>query len=79
VSTTVSPLRGRTGSKQAKIAELLRRPSGASIAEMMKAIGWRAHSVRGVISGSLKKKLGLVIVSEKSKTGERRYRIAAQG
>jgi hypothetical protein len=63
-------------SKQGKIVEMLRRRNGTSIAEMMKATGWQAHSVRGVISGALKKKLGLEIVSEKSKAGERRYRIA---
>ena len=64
------------GTKQAKLIERLRRPKGASIAEMMKATGWQAHSVRGVMSGALKKKLGLAIVSEKNDGGERRYRIA---
>ena len=45
---------------------------------MMKVTGWQAHSIRGVMSGALKKKLGLEIISEKSeKTGERRYHIAA--
>ena len=66
----------RAGSKQAKLVELLGRPHGASIAEMMKATGWQAHSVRGVISGALKKKLGLAVVSEKAESGERRYRSA---
>jgi Protein of unknown function (DUF3489) len=68
--------KGRSGSKQAKVVDLLRRASGASIEEMMKATGWQAHSVRGVISGALKKKRGLAIISEKSKAGDRRYRIA---
>lgn len=66
----------RAGSKQAKLVELLRRPHGASIAEMMKATGWQAHSVRGVISGTIKKKLGLTVTSEKAESGERHYRIA---
>jgi hypothetical protein len=70
------PSKGRSGSKQAKVADLLRRPGGASIKEMMRATGWQAHSVRGVISGALRKKHGLAIISEKSKAGERRYRIA---
>jgi hypothetical protein len=70
------PSMSRAASKQAKIVEMLRRSHGASIAELMKATGWQAHSVRGVISGALKKKLGLEIASEKSKAGERRYRIA---
>lgn len=63
-------------SKQAAILILLRRAEGASIAQLSKATGWQAHSVRGVISGVLKKKLGLTIKSEKSKGGERTYRIA---
>jgi len=72
----VEATKGRSGSKQAKVIDLLRRSGGASINEMMKATGWQAHSVRGVISGSLKKKRGLAIISEKSKAGDRRYRIA---
>ena len=67
---------GSSGSKQEKVAALLRRAGGASIREMMKATGWQAHSVRGVISGALRKKRALAIISEKSKTGDRRYRIA---
>jgi hypothetical protein len=66
------------GTKQNTLIAFLRRANGASIAEMMKATGWQAHSLRGVMSGSLKKKLGLDIISEKNeKTGERRYHIAA--
>jgi Protein of unknown function (DUF3489) len=65
----------RGGSKQAKLIELLRRPQGASLSEMQKATGWQAHSVRGVMSGALKKKLGLSISSRKDESGERRYRI----
>jgi hypothetical protein len=56
---------------------LLRRPEGAQIAELMTATGWQAHSVRGAISGALKKKLGLTVVSEKTEGG-RIYRIAAK-
>lgn len=65
----------RGGSKQAKLIELLRRAPGASLSEMQKATGWQAHSVRGVMSGALKKKLGLSITSRKDESGERRYRI----
>ena len=61
--------------KIATIAALLRRPKGASIEDLMKATGWQAHSVRGAMSASIKKKLGLKVVSEK--TGKvRLYRIA---
>ena len=55
--------------RRRSIVEMLHRSHGASIEEMMKTTGWQAHSVRGVISGALKKKLGLKIVSEKSKAG----------
>jgi hypothetical protein len=53
---------------------LLRRPEGARIEDIMTATGWQAHSVRGAISGAVKKRLGLTIVSEKT-DGVRVYRI----
>jgi hypothetical protein len=68
--TTVQPT-----NKIALITGLLRRPKGASTADLMKATGWQAHSVRGAISGSIKKKLGLEVISEKTGT-VRLYRIA---
>jgi hypothetical protein len=67
----------RTGSKQARLVALLRHAKGASIAEMVKATGWQAHSVRGVMSGVLKKKLGLTITSTKEERG-RVYRVAGK-
>lgn len=58
-----------------KIIALMRRPKGASINDLTKATSWQAHSVRGAISGTLRKKQGLNVVSEKS--GDIRfYRIA---
>ncbi len=62
-------------SKQAILIELLKRPGGATIDEMVKATNWQRHSVRGVMSGVLKKKMGLTIASEKGERG-RIYRIA---
>ena len=68
----------RPGSKRAKLLALLQDREGASIAEMAKATGWQAHSVRGVMSGVFKKKLGLHIVSAKEARG-RVYRMAGSG
>ena len=53
------------GTKQAQIIAMLQRPEGATVAEMVEATGWLAHTVRGCISGALKKKLGLPIAAEK--------------
>jgi hypothetical protein len=78
--TATSPKAGtlaRAGTKQALLIDLLQRPGGATIAEIVEATGWQAHSVRGAISGTLKKKLGLKVTSEKSENGLRRYRIVA--
>jgi len=66
----------RDGSKAAKIIDLLKRPNGATVAEIMKATNWQAHSVRGFISGSLGKKMGLTVVSAKRENGERVYSIS---
>lgn len=67
----------REGSKLAEMIALLRRREGATIDQMMKAIGWQAHSVRGAMSGALKKKLGLIVTSSKS-DGVRTYRVMAK-
>jgi hypothetical protein len=61
--------------KIATIIMLLRGAKGASIEDLMKATGWQAHSVRGALSGAIKKKLGLKVLSDKS-NGVRAYRIA---
>ena len=54
----------RRGTKQAILIEMLKRPDGATIEQMTATIGWQPHSVRGAISGALKKKLGLTVESE---------------
>ena len=64
-ATAPKPPTQRAGTKQAQIIAMLQRPEGASVAEMVSATGWLAHTVRGSISGALKKKLGLPIATEK--------------
>ena len=54
---------------------LLRRPKGASIGELTKASDWQAHSVRGFLSGTLKKKQGLAIASTREEGKDRRYHL----
>ena len=62
-------------SKQDAVIAMLRRPEGATVDEVASATGWQRHTVRGVFSGTLKKKLGLSIASAKEERG-RVYRIA---
>ncbi len=66
----------REGSKEAIVLEMLRRPEGATLADIQSATGWRPHSVRGFISGALGKKMGLTVESFKTPEGARAYRIA---
>ena len=67
----------REGSKTEIVVGLLKRPGGVALAELMTATGWQAHSLRGFIDGTAKKKLGLTIVSAKDADGERVYSIEA--
>lgn len=61
--------------KLATLVELLNRPEGATLEAMTSATGWQVHSVRGAMSGSLKKAMGLTITSDKV-DGVRIYRIS---
>ncbi len=70
-----SPPAVRPGTKQALLIDLLKRKKGATIEEIVEVTGWQPHSVRGAISGALKKKLGLAVTSEKVKARGRVYRI----
>src|ERR1700674_4117979 len=63
-------------SKQDAVITMLRRPEGATVDEVASATGWQRHTVRGVFSGTLKKKLGLNLASAQEERG-RVYRIAA--
>ena len=69
--------RTRDNSKQAQVIAMLRRPEGATIAQICEATGWQAHTVRGTFAGALKKKLGLTITSSKESGTERIYKIVA--
>lgn len=72
------PRAHRDGSKEALVIDLLRRPEGATIAQIMSATGWQSHTVRGMFSGALKKRHGLTITSDKPQGAERTYRIDSQ-
>ena len=74
--TAPAPEPSAPGTKLEQVVGALRRSKGVTIPDLMQLTGWQSHSVRGVISGALKKQRGLKVVSEKV-DGERRYRIAA--
>ena len=87
-ASTAAPATGTKTRKQAaskpkpktKLAQLeamLRRPDGATVEQISKSLDWQTHSVRGAMSGALKKKQGLTITSDKTDDGRRVYRIAA--
>lgn len=73
---TIKAPPARSGTKAATMIELLTSKQGATIAEMMQATGWQAHSVRGFLAGSLRKRHGLATASEKPEGEPRRYRLA---
>ena len=68
----------KAGSKLDALINALREINGATIPELMTVTGWQAHSVRGAISGNLKKKRGLVVISELVEGRGRTYHIATE-
>ncbi len=66
----------RESSMQSVLIDLMKRPEGATLAQMVEATGWQAQTVRGCMAGTLKKKLGLTIDSVKVSGGERVYRVS---
>lgn len=62
--------------KTLQILGMLQRPNGASIAELIKATEWQAHSMRGFLAGTVRKKMGLDVTSTREDGKDRRYRIA---
>ena len=67
--------KSKASTKSGQIIRLLSRPSGASIPELVKTTGWQAHSVRGFLSGTLKKKMALDVTSSQDQGRDRRYRL----
>lgn len=67
----------RADSKQAEVIGMLSRPQGITIPAIITATGWQQHSVRGFFAGVVRKKLGLVLQSEKKEGTDRVYRIVA--
>jgi hypothetical protein len=72
---TVPAKTPRPGSKLALLVDALRRPEGATTNDLMRATGWQPHSIRGVLSGQIKKNLGYAVVAERGASGETVYRI----
>ncbi|MBI4911052.1 MAG: DUF3489 domain-containing protein [Acidobacteria bacterium] len=74
--TEMPKLKGkREGIKSAVVLEMLRRSKGATLAELMAATLWQAHSVRGFLSGTVGKKMGLKVESTRREDGERLYKL----
>ena len=72
---TAKVLRTRDNSKQAQVTAMLRRPEGATIAQICETTGWQPHTVRGTFAGTFKKKLSLEITSTKETGAERVYKV----
>ena len=74
-ATVTSERKTRDGTKQALVIEMLRRPEGATLAEIVEATHWASHTARGFLAGAIKKKLGLIIESTKDDARGRIYRL----
>jgi DNA-binding IclR family transcriptional regulator len=72
---SLKPIKPPAQTKADKLLKLLRRDTGATIAELARATGWQRHSVHGFMSGTLKKKQGYEIKNTKDADRDRRYRI----
>jgi len=71
--------RSQRATKQNACLRLLARPDGATIVDLQSATGWQTHSIRGFLAGTVKKKLGLTLVSSKAEGDFRRYRVVEAG
>ena len=68
----------RSGTKTNKILDLLKRPGGVTLQELVKATGWQPHSVRGFLSAAIGKKMGTPVESFKSSEGDCSYRLSSK-
>ena len=75
IKLTATKILDRAIGKQSELIQLLQRPDGIALSELMRLSNWQAHSIRGWISGTLGKKLSLVVIRFKSESGETCYRI----
>ncbi len=75
--SALKPQGSREGSKTVVVLELLKQAGGVTLTELMAASGWQAHSVRGFLSGTVRKKMGLALVSAKREDGTRGYSLPA--
>lgn len=74
VEPAATPAKQVAGTKAAVILKKLATSKGATLEQLVDATDWQAHSVRGFLSGTVKKKLSLTLISEVGKDGVRRYR-----
>ncbi len=74
-NSTATVAKAQPETKQAILIAQMQRKDGATIDELVRATAWQAHSVRGAISGTLKKKLGIAVISEKIEGRGRVYRV----
>lgn len=69
------PRKLRENTKQSKVIGMLRSPEGATLRQIMDATGWQEHTTRAVLSRTIQKDLGIVLISVKASNGERVYRV----
>lgn len=74
--STIATIAIKGPTKQARVIALLSNPEGSKLTDLMQATGWQAHSVRGFLSGTIKKKLGHHLISQKQ-DGVQIYRIGS--
>ena len=77
-STQKGTVRGKTKTKKQIAISLLKRAQGASLKDLEKQLDWQPHSIRGLISGTLRKLEGFDLITKKSKSGQLRYRLIAK-